>query len=130
MAKCGCGCGQETRIADRTFTKYGIFKGQPLRFIRGHSGGARPGKDHPGWKGGRQLRGDYIVIYQPGHHRADKKGYVFEHILVAEQALGRSILISEAVHHIDGKKRNNVPGNLMVFATTAMHTAFERRKAA
>ncbi len=35
--KCACGCGRETSIATRTHTKYGIVKGQPRRFVIGHS---------------------------------------------------------------------------------------------
>ena len=33
---CECGCGQPAPIAKRTHTRYGIFKGQPLRFVHGH----------------------------------------------------------------------------------------------
>ena len=40
---CECGCGEFTRLADRTDTRWGCVKGQPRRFIRGHSGGgAKP----------------------------------------------------------------------------------------
>jgi len=37
MAFCECGCGQPTKIATQTRTEAGWIKGQPRRFIKGHS---------------------------------------------------------------------------------------------
>ena len=34
---CECGCGQETKPAPQTWAKQGWVKGQPLRFVVGHS---------------------------------------------------------------------------------------------
>ena len=34
---CQCGCGQPAPIATRTVASRGRFKGQPMRFIRGHN---------------------------------------------------------------------------------------------
>lgn len=36
---CECGCGQETAVAQMTSKAKGHIKGQPLRFLMGHSGG-------------------------------------------------------------------------------------------
>jgi uncharacterized C2H2 Zn-finger protein len=52
-------------------------------------------------------------------HRGDGKGYVkrrgrHEHRIVAEESLGRALLSTEVVHHIDGNKQNNDPTNLAV----------------
>jgi HNH endonuclease len=33
---CHCGCGQPAPIAKKTTTKYGHFKGEPIRYINGH----------------------------------------------------------------------------------------------
>jgi hypothetical protein len=117
--KCACGCGQETLW----------WRGKQNRYLLGHSGGALSGEKHPGWKGGRlvMLNG-VVLIYQPNHHRADCKGYVQEHILSAEKALGHPICMPAVVHHIDGNRGNNSPYNLIVFADTAMHTSFHRRQ--
>lgn len=38
---CECGCGQPTRLSDRTWARYGMRKGQPLRFIKGHNAKGR-----------------------------------------------------------------------------------------
>lgn len=66
----------------------------------------------------------YRVKYKPDHPRADKNGYVLEHIIVAEQKIGRTLLPGEVVHHIDHNKRNNSPDNLMVFENCGQHTMY------
>ncbi len=38
------------------------------------------------------------------------------HRMVAEEMLGRRLLESEQVHHIDGDKSNNTPSNLIVLS--------------
>lgn len=79
---------------------------------------------HSGFKGYRVKANQYIKALSPDHPRSDKKGYVFEHILVIEKHLGRQLKGKETVHHIDGVKTNNLLGNLMLFPTRGAHTAF------
>src|SRR5712671_7569606 len=63
----------------------------------------------------------YVRVWRPEHHRANKKGFVLEHILVAELKIGRPILRHEDVHHLDENKANNQPENLAVFPCRADH---------
>lgn len=44
-----------------------------------------------------------------------------------EKALGRAILPTEHIHHIDSDRQNNTIGNLMLFKTNSMHVAYEAR---
>ena len=93
----------------------------------------KAGKNHPGWKGGRIVAWNgYIRLRFPDHPRALSNGYVWEHIVVAEKKIGRSLyyfgkgnLKNENVHHIDGDKTNNNPKNLMIFSSINEHLKHE-----
>ena len=93
--------------------------------IQSQRTGPRSGAGHPEWKGGRILIGGYWYIYCPDHPNATKKHRVAEHRLVMEEKLGRFLLKSEVVHHIDGNSQNNDPSNLIVFQTNAEHLKAE-----
>lgn len=58
----------------------------------------------------------YVLVFRPGHPRADDKGYVLEHIVVAEGAIGRALRGGEVVHHANGQKDDNRPENLQVLS--------------
>lgn len=89
------------------------------------------GSKNNNWKGGTtQHSKGYIYRYAPDHPR-QHNNYVLEHILVAEDQLGRPLTPEEVVHHRNGKKWDNRPSNLRVFASTAEHTRYhatEKRK--
>ena len=71
---------------------------------------------NPNWKGGRTYhRAGYVMLLAPIHPRAGKSGYVFEHILLAEECLGRHPLPDETVHHVNGVRDDNRPANLEVW---------------
>lgn len=70
-------------------------------------------------KNSRTLNG-YVVIYKPEHHKAmlsdNWKGYVYEHIVIAEEDYSRKIENDEEVHHLDFNRSNNNPSNLIILS--------------
>lgn len=54
----------------------------------------------------------YKYVRQVGHPHATQDGYVLEHRLVMECLIGRFLERHEIVHHKDGNRLNNDPGNL------------------
>lgn len=61
---------------------------------------------------------DYRIIYMPEHPKAmstsNWKGWVYEHIVVAEKFKGRSLAPNEVVHHLDFNRSNNRRENLLI----------------
>ncbi len=79
-------------------------------------------ENNPAWRGGRIRDKDgYVLLKQKQHPHCDRHGYVREHRLVMERELGRYLLPTEVVDHIDGDRANNVPSNLRVFASNREH---------
>lgn len=65
----------------------------------------------------------YVQVYRPEHQRADKNGFVMEHIVVFEEKTGISIPKNCSVHHLNGDKTDNRIQNLCMMEHGA-HTAF------
>src|SRR3990167_7409559 len=73
------------------------------------------GSNHHNWHGGRQFTSaGYIYIWIPKHPHANKQGYVLEHRLVMEKHIGRYLEPKEAVHHLNGNKKDNRIENLIL----------------
>ena len=85
----------------------------------------RRGENNPNWKGGRCRSGPsgrgYFYILHPDHPFATRSGYVAEHRLVVEAHLGRTLLPTEVVHHINGDIEDNHIENLMLFSSQGKH---------
>lgn len=84
--------------------------------------GPRSPKHHGSWNGGRIVdKSGYILVKMDDHPDANHQGYVREHRYVMEQMIGRPLLPTEVVDHIDGDKGNNSPSNLRLFESNAEH---------
>lgn len=129
---CECGCGERTNVAKQTLRACGHIRGQPMRFVLGHSGRMQPrGPDHPLWKGGRlETPGWYVRVRMPEHPRADSWGCVYEHVLVVEAALGKPLPEGVEIHHVNGDRSDNRPRNLIACESLAYHRLLHVRQRA
>lgn len=92
------------------------------------------GERNPDWQGGRSVdRDGYATVPAPEDHPyARSIGRIAEHRLVMERKMGRQLLRSEVVDHIDGLTLHNAPENLRLFARNGDHlreTLAGRKKA-
>lgn len=108
--ECQCDCGNTCEVLT-----------EPLRKGSTRTCGCKilfKGENNAKWKGGRHEKGGYAYKYAPNHPNAVKGRYVCEHRLVMEEKLGRYLLPSENVHHINGIRNDNRPENLELWVKT------------
>lgn len=104
------GCGRDT--VSRELRELGIANPYSDRdLVRGEA--------HHSWRGGRTTDAAGYVrvkVSDTDRHLADmtRTGYMMEHRLVMARLLGRRLLKSETVHHIDNNRQHNEPGNLQL----------------
>lgn len=74
----------------------------------------------------QHLINGYVDIYLPSHHLARSNGFVYEHLIVAEEILNRPLKEGEVVHHKNHKRNDNRKENIMVFISNADHSRFHK----
>jgi hypothetical protein len=72
----------------------------------------------------------YRIVKNREHPRAMMNGYVFEHILLAEKALGKALPDNSEIHHSNGIKNDNSFGNLVICEGRGYHMLLHQRKRA
>jgi len=90
----------------------------------------KTGHRHPNWKGGEKIKNAtavfYKMLYRPFHPKADR-GYVAEHVLIAESALGRIVPEGSPVHHANGDSLENRNSNLVICQNHSYHRMLHGR---
>lgn len=123
---CHCGCGQKTTVPEKTSNPEGRVSGVPMRFCQGHNSRV----DHPrAGKSEKHMADGYVQVHRPDHPRSSRDGYVYEHILVASQAMGKPVPDYADVHHVNGDKTDNRPQNLVVCSRSYHQILHKRTKA-
>lgn len=115
VSEIGLLLGRSPKVVNKVCKRHG-FRMRPR--------GQKFGPEHKGWKGGRTVdKHGYVLLYMPDHPHSNSNGYFREHRHVMEQKLGRLLLATEVVHHIDDNPANNHPDNLELFASNREHLA-------
>jgi hypothetical protein len=77
------------------------------------------------WNGKpRKLSANGYVLINTQRQRRKNAHYTSEHILIAEEVLGRRLKANEMAHHINGVKSDNRFGNLLL-CTRGYHKTLE-----
>lgn len=112
-------CGDSHKYVQGVMLKHDL----PRRKI-----GSANGSLNGSWNGGRRIdRDGYVLTAAPQGHpnarmlKGRHTGSIYEHRLIMEGILGRYLLRSEVVDHIDGLRLHNEPSNLRLFSSNAEH---------
>ena len=124
MTEIGKQLGSSRQRISRWLAYYGI----PKR--TGHHQMSISRKDEPrgpNWQGGKWYveKTKTWYVYAPGHPKCRHNGGVAEHILNAENRIGRPTTKKEVVHHLDEDRDNNSPENLCVM-TRVLHSSLHK----
>ena len=124
--RCGCGCGGIIEIKIHHY-KRGIpafLNHHSTRVVNPMTGRKRSAS--PTYKGGRRINPAGYVEVLVGN-KGRRSVYMLEHRLVMQKHLGRELLDSEVVHHINGNKTDNRIENLELM-TNSQHTSHHARR--
>lgn len=113
-------------------------KGPKARTKESFLNAAMRGPKNPAWKGGvtyRRRRGNYVSVRYvrcPADllQMARRDGYVMEHRLIMARIVGRPLLRTEVVHHLDHAPLNNAPINLELWPCNRSHKLAEHGRCA
>lgn len=64
----------------------------------------------------RKTKEGYVRVHDKNHPRACKNGFVFEHIKIISESLGRDLRSHENVHHLNGDRADNRIENLELWS--------------
>jgi len=101
--------GIDTRTITRLFHKAGHklrtrSEANCIGFVRQRIGNGGKYKD---------LTHGYVFIKIPSHPKANKRGYVPEHVLIWEKSNKEVVPKGYIIHHLNGKRDDNKPNNLV-----------------
>lgn len=86
------------------------------------AGVGRRGKKHHQWTGGTHIDKDgYVMVSRSDHPDANSRGYVRQHRLFMEEHIGRRLMKTEVVHHINDDPADNRIENLQLYKNNAEH---------
>lgn len=72
----------------------------------------------------------YVLVWLPEHPHSGEAGYVYEHTLIAEAALGKLLPDKACVHHVNLDESDNGRGNLVLCQDHAYHKLLHMRQRA
>lgn len=106
--------------------KMGMYVPHEMEFINRSE--ARKREKCPNWNGGkRKTRKGYVQLLLPEHPRADRNGYVMEHIVIWERYSGAPVPNNCVIHHLNGIKNDNRIDNLCLM-TRGGHSSFHNHQ--
>lgn len=115
-------CGAERWVA--------ILRGKPVSKICASCHYSDiTGKNSPSYRNGEKRNSGYVYLVCKGHPSCDVDGYVPRGRLVLEKKLGRYLLKSYHMHHLNGITDDDRPENLIELSPSAHSTlhAYNRK---